>query len=250
MIGTSGRGTTRSYHALRARVASGNLSVVRVQFILLPLVVLAVGCELMSGVSDLEKDPTFNPDAALPEVGGDTGTATGDTATADDTGTMMTTDTGTMMAMDSAMADTKVTTDTKPADTGGCGEPESITYGGHCYFPLKTNLSFTDAKNACVAKGAYLAVIESAAENDAVSAIDNASERWIGLSRAAADPNMKENYKWVNGTAFDAAKFDGWAAGEPNGGDAARLKAADKAWYDREGATTTTAGIHAICEKG
>lgn len=218
----------------------------RAPALLLPLVVLAAGCELLSGVNELEKDESFDPDAKVPDVGGDTGTppATDTAVTMDDTGMMMMpTDTGMPPKMDSAVADTK------PADTGGCGEPESITFGGHCYFPLKTNMSFDAAKAACVTKGGYLAIITSSAENDAVSAIDNTAERWIGLARAAADPNTKESYKWVNGTAWSAAMFDGWAVGEPNGGDAARLKGADKLWYDREGATTTVAGIHAICEK-
>ncbi len=219
----------------------------RAQLLLLPWVVVTVGCELMSGLSDLEKDPTFDPDGAVAEASvTDTSAPPADTgAPGTDTGTAPPADTGTMPPADTAVADTA-----KPPDAGGCGEPESITFGGHCYFPLKTNLSFTDAKNACVAKGAYLAVITSMAENEAIGAIDAAAERWIGLSRALADPIAKESYKWSDGTAFDAAKFDGWGVGEPNdaAGDAVRMRP-DKLWYDRTGATTTAAGIHAICEK-
>lgn len=191
----------------------------------------------MTGLSDLEKDPDFNPDAET-SAPADTSNTTTDTSSSADTGTTVT-DTGST-PMDTSMP---------PADADGCGKPGSKTYGGHCYFPLTTNLSFTDAKDKCVTEGGYLVIITSSGENAFVAQIDNTAERWIGLSRAAADPNVVESYKWVDGTAFDATKHNGWATGEPNGGDAARLKGADGFWYDREGATTTTAGIHAICEK-
>jgi hypothetical protein len=198
-------------------------------------VVTLLGCEIVSGLSDLEKDPDFNPDAET-SVAADTATTTTDSQ-AVDTGTAVT-DTG------SAPMDTTMT-----VDADGCGKPGSKTFGGHCYFPLTTNLSFDDAKTKCGTEGGYLAIITSDAENTFVSGIDNGAERWIGLSRAAADPNLAENYKWVDGSAYDATKYDGWATGEPNDGDAARLKGTDPKWYDRTGATTTTAGIHAICEK-
>ncbi len=191
----------------------------------------------MSGLSDLEKDPDFDPDAET-SVPADTSSSPTDTAMGvADTGTAVT-DTGTV-AMDTSMT----------VDAGGCGKPASKTFGGHCYFPLTTNLSFDEAKAKCVTEGGYLAIVTSEAENTFLTTIDNTAERWIGLSRAATDPNEAASYKWVNGDAFDATKFDGWATGEPNGGDAARLKLADPKWYDREGATTATAGIHAICEK-
>jgi hypothetical protein len=208
----------------------------RFALLLLPSLLTVLGCEIVTGLSDLEKDPDFNPDAETSapvetSIPTDTGTTATDTgATTTDTGSAPT-DTATAM------------------DADGCGKPLSKRFGGHCYFPLTTNLSFDDAKAKCVMEGGYLAVVTSSGENDFLATIDNGAERWIGLSRAATDPNVKESYKWVDGTAFDATKFDGWATGEPNGGDAARLRAADPKWYDRAGATTTTAGIHAICEK-
>ena len=206
----------------------------RFALLLLPSVLTALGCEIVSGLSDLEKDPNFDPDAETSapidtgspsESGTDTNTAVTDTGGA---------------PMDTSM----------PADVSVCGgRAGAKTFGGHCYFALTTNLSFDEAKTKCTMEGGYLAIITSSGENDVIAAIDNAAERWIGLSRAAADMNVKENYKWVDGSAFDGTKFDGWEAAEPNGGDAARLKGSDGKWYDREGATTTTAGIHAICEK-
>lgn len=203
--------------------------------------VLLCACELTSGLSKLEKDPNFNPDAA----------AVADTGTAVDTGATMATDTGTMMTMDTdiAMTDTAIPMDT-PA---GCGEPESQKIGGKCYFPLKTNLSFTAAKDACVAKGGRLAIIKSKALNDALATIDKDAERWIGLNKPnAADPNTPDNYKWVDGS--DTAGFSAWAAGEPSEpatttDPAARFKLADGLWYDRAGGTAAAAGIHALCEK-
>jgi hypothetical protein len=211
---------------------------------ILALSLLVVGCELTSGLSQLEKDPDFNPDAAVT----DTGTsATDSSTTTDDTGTMMSGDTGTMMMMDTTVADT-AKADTTPMDAGGCGEPESKTLGGKCYFPLKTNMGWDAAKTACEGKGGKLAKITTMAQNDLIMTIDAASERWIGLSRAAADPNMKESYKWPDGSAFDATMFDGWGAGEPNDGDAVRIKP-DGKWYDRVRDTATVAGIHAMCEK-
>lgn len=211
----------------------------RFALLLLPAVLTVLGCEIVTGLSDLEKDPDFNPDAETSVSATDSGTTPGDTSTTPtDSGTPGT-DTGST-PMDTAMP---------PADADGCGKPGSKTFGGHCYFPVTTNLSFDDAKAKCVTEGGYLAIVTSSGEADFVATIDNAAERWIGLSRAAADPNVKESYKWVDGTAFNAATYDGWATGEPNGGDAARLRGADPKWYDRAGATDVTAGIHAICEK-
>lgn len=214
--------------------------------VLLIPVVLLCSCELTTGLSDLEKDPDFNPDAAIV----DTGTSAVDSTAAADTGTMMPTDTGTMMPTDSGMT----AMDTKPpADTGGCTEPEAKTVGAKCYFPIKMMLSFNEAKAACVAKGGRLAIIKTMALNEAISSIDSASERWIGLSKPTlADTNTKDNYKWVDGSAFDPTAFDGFAAGEPNdttGNPAARFRGTDGLWYDRVGSTGTTAGIHALCEK-
>jgi len=208
----------------------------RFALLLLPCVVTVVGCELVTGLSELEKDPEFDPDAET-SAPAETSTTTTETSSPTDTGTAVEDTGGTPL-------DTGAT-----ADADGCGKTGSKTFGGHCYFPLTTNLSFDDAKTKCMTEGGYLAIITSSGENDFIATMDNAAERWIGLSRAAADPNVAASYKWVDGTAFDATKFDGWAIGEPNGGDAARLKGADPKWYDRAGATTTTAGIHAICEK-
>lgn len=214
---------------------------------LLPLVALTASCELVSGLSDLEKDESFNPDAAAAEtsVPVDTGTTPPADTTVDDTGTTPPGDTSTP-PMDTAVGDTKKPD--APADTGGCGEPMSITFGGHCYFPLTTNRSWADSKTACEAKGAYLAIIKSSAENDAVKAIDPTVDRWIGLSRTV-DPITKENYKWVDGTTFSTAEFDGWDPAavppEPNDGNAARLKP-NGLWADRIG---DTGMFHCICEK-
>lgn len=207
-------------------------------------------CELTTGLSDLEKDPDFNPDAAVV----DTGTSVVDSTATADTGTMMATDTGTMMTTDTGMMATDAGMDTKPpADTGGCAEPESKTVGAKCYFPIKMMLSFNEAKAACVAKGGRLAIIKTKALNDAIATIDSANERWIGLSKPTlADPNTKDNYQWVDGSAFDPVAFDGFAAGEPNdttGNPAARFRGTDGLWYDRVGSTGTTAGIDALCEK-
>jgi hypothetical protein len=208
----------------------------RFALLLLPSVVTVLGCEIVSGLSDLEKDPTFDPDAET-SAPVDTG-APSETSSTVDTGTAVT-DTG------SAPMDTSTVED---ASVCG-GRAGAKVFEGHCYFPLTTNLSFDDAKTKCSMEGGYLAIITSSGENDVVAQIDNAAERWIGLARASADPNTKESYKWVDGSSFDATKFDGWQTGEPNDGDSARLKGADAKWYDRAGATTTAAGIHAICEK-
>lgn len=239
-----------SYHVVARARRFGHpvfVALQRFALLLLPCAVLLplmAGCELVSGLSELEKDPEFNPDAET-SVLEDTSTTVDSTPSTEDTSTTVP-DTGTTPA-DARPADARPA-DTS-ADSGGCGKTGSKTFGGHCYFPLTTNLSFADAKAGCVTEGGYLAIVTSSAENDFIATIDSAAERWIGLSRAAADPNVAASYKWVDGTAFDATKFDGWATGEPNGGDAARLRPTDPKWYDRASATTTAAGIHAICEK-
>ncbi len=73
-----------------------------------------------------------------------------------------------------------------------------------------------------------------------------ASDRWIGLSRKATDPSAKASFKWSTG---EAATFDNWNTGEPNGsGACARMIVAvvgGGRWADR----SCDQVMSAICER-
>jgi hypothetical protein len=201
--------------------------VLRPSILLVPAAVCLVGCELLSGVNDLEKDPNFDPDAQT-SVPVDTGTSPVDTAVAD-------TAVAETAVPDTAVAETAT-------DSGGCTEAESKTLAGHCYFPIKTNFTYDAAQAACVAKGAHLATVTSDAEQTLVATIDAAAERWIGLKGTGP---TKAGFAWVTG---ETSTYDAWATGEPNvtGEACARIKVPDHKWYDT---TCTTATFHALCER-
>lgn len=195
---------------------------------MLPAALVLSGCELLSGVNDLEKDPNFDPDAET-SVPVDTGTSAVDTAVADTS------------VADTTVADS-VVAETATDGAVDCSEPESKTLGGHCYFPIKTNFAYDAAQAACVAKGAHLATVTSDAEQTLVATIDAAAERWIGLKGTGP---TKAGFAWVTG---ETSTFDAWASGEPNvtGEACARIKVPDHKWYDT---TCTTATFHALCER-
>lgn len=131
-------------------------------------------------------------------------------------------------------------------DTGGtpagCVEAGSRTYGGHCYFPTTSPLSWADAKKACEAAGAHLAAVTSSAEQAAIESMASGSDRWIGLSRPAGSMNDIKLFTWVTG---EAPNYFKWDIGEPTGaGECGRMKRGGP-WGD----SSCASPILAICER-
>jgi hypothetical protein len=126
--------------------------------------------------------------------------------------------------------------------TGGCSEAGNRTYGGHCYFPTTAPLSWQDAKKACEAAGAHLAVVTASNEQAAIESMASGSDRWIGLSRPAGSASDVKLFTWVTG---EAPNYFKWDVGEPTGaGECGRMKRGG-AWGD----SSCAAQIVAICER-
>jgi hypothetical protein len=185
------------------------------------------GCAAITGVGDLQVDPTYDPDAGQkPPTSGTPSTDAAAETSAPDTGSAM------EAATEAAV------------DAPSC---EGTTFGGHCYFLLGATKDFAGAKDGCAAKSAHLVVITSSEEQTAVQAIGS-GERWIGLTRTdpVTDLTDKTNFKWVDG---ETSSYENWLAGEPNDGPCVRMNGTG-AWLDRVcEVTATKPALEALCER-
>ena len=106
----------------------------------------------------------------------------------------------------------------------GC---ELVALGGSAYlFCRDASVGWAAAEAACVARGAHLVTIESAAENAALAAIAGAA-MWIGYSDAATEGA----YVWASGKGSYAS----WGEGQPDdagGNEDCAALGADGAWND------------------
>jgi hypothetical protein len=185
------------------------------------------GCAAITNVSELQVDPTFDPDAGQKPPG--SGTADGSSVDGAESDTGTASETGAEAA-----------TDTKPS----C---EGTTFGGHCYFSLGETKDWPGAKDGCAAKGAHLVVITSSDEQTAVQAVGS-GERWIGLSRMdpVTDITDPANFTWITG---ETKSYENWVDGEPNDGPCVRMNATG-AWLDRPcEITSTKPALEAVCER-
>jgi len=84
---------------------------------------------------------------------------------------------------------------------------------GHCYRINTADLSFADARDACVAGAGHLVTISSKTEDAFVHALAGDSH-WLGASDGRAN-NMEGvgSYSWVNGDDWDYTR---WEGGQPN----------------------------------
>jgi hypothetical protein len=125
-----------------------------------------------------------------------------------------------------------------------CTEVGAVSFGGHCYFALGTTNDFDAASSACMAVSAHLVTISSSAESTAVTPISTSVDRWMGLSKNAADPATDASYQFITGEP--RGTYSNWYPGEPNGsGNCVRMKAGGVQWADDD-----CANLHdAICER-
>lgn len=193
------------------------------------------GCQTLSGLSELEKDEAFDPDA---DAGFDVSFPDPDAPVAD------------APAADTGAADT-APAETTPSD-GDAASCEGKVLDGHCYFLLPTDQTWTAARDACAAAGAHLVTFDSAAEY-AVLADVGTGDRWIGLSRPDtvddAGRFSKDSFQWITG---DPVTLDNWHvpppdAGlpEPDGSGACVRARGDGKWADRDCASP----LKGVCER-
>ncbi|MBA3539651.1 MAG: DUF4215 domain-containing protein, partial [Deltaproteobacteria bacterium] len=85
---------------------------------------------------------------------------------------------------------------------------------GTCYVSFDDDAAtFGGAQTACIASGGHLAAITSAGEQTLVASVQNTAQNpWIG----GTDALVEGSFGWLTGEAFS---FNGFAAGQPDGGD-------------------------------
>jgi hypothetical protein len=153
---------------------------------------------------------------------------------------------------DTAVGDTGAADGAAPEDTGTtsdvgadavvpCMDTSGIVFEGHCYFPLPSE-RFDRARDSCVARGAHLVTITSAAEAAFVEAIRPGRDRWIGLSRPVGSASAAASFQWITAETF---AYTNWGTGEPSGsGLCVRLRGTN-IWDDRD----CTDSNDVICER-
>lgn len=115
-----------------------------------------------------------------------------------------------------------------------CGSPQEgwvfNPANGH-YYRLTETLAFAEAQAQAECVGGYLATINNSAENAFLLAnLGLSGPAWIGYN----DRIQEGVFAWVNG---ESATYQNFAAGEPNGGEAAdgvQLSQADGKWSDED----------------
>ncbi len=106
----------------------------------------------------------------------------------------------------------------------------SLTYGDHTYEVYDYNLSWTQAKAFCEAKGGHLVTITSQDEQNKVkellslSADVNGTKNGI-YSIGATDAGSEGSWKWVTGEPFSYQNWDVTGGLEPSGGTAENYSA-------------------------
>ncbi|XP_071944844.1 C-type mannose receptor 2-like [Antedon mediterranea] len=90
------------------------------------------------------------------------------------------------------------------------------TFEGSCYKFMTSKKTFQDSRDLCKAENADLVTIETEAERDYISFLQNeylGSSALIGLN----DIDQEGTWQWIDGLAFHQDDFQDWASGEPNG---------------------------------
>jgi hypothetical protein len=129
--------------------------------------------------------------------------------------------------------------------TAAAVEPVS----GACYLYLATPRSRDDARTACVALGARLATVRTAAQQATITALIGTATAFLG----ATDEVTEGTYLWPDGSGLS---FTAWRAGEPNNGNGAyeedclvAVGASAGGWDDRP-CGPPVAGVYAsVCQR-
>jgi hypothetical protein len=92
------------------------------------------------------------------------------------------------------------------------GDMQATAPDGSCLMLVLAPVSFADAKVTCAGLGAHLAILNTAALDEAGEKLVDTVDTFIGLS----DEAVEGSFVWVDGTPL---QFSRWETGEPNDGD-------------------------------
>lgn len=109
---------------------------------------------------------------------------------------------------------------------------QPIVWNGHVYWFRPEPVAWTTARNACAAKGYYLATINNQTEQDWINTqlANQTGNWWIGYN----DRVTEGVFSWVAGGSI----FNYWQAGEPNDSannfaqDCVAMTTPSGRWYD------------------
>lgn len=196
---------------------------------------LAIGCNLLTGVGELEAEDTRDA-SALPTDGATSGAITPDKDAAGSSSSGASSSSGSPLdAAPDGRADASDSqapgdagTDTgsdalAPIDSGP--KPTTRDFNGHRYTIVFDRTTWPDAKTKAEQAGGHLVTITSAEENDFVRQLakdsglwadDSVYGGWLGAERLPVDggyagPDL--GWTWVTNEPFG---YTNWLAGEPN----------------------------------
>jgi cysteine-rich repeat protein len=90
-----------------------------------------------------------------------------------------------------------------------CRDCAGVFHAGHCYTRVDTATSWSAARAGCEAQGGHLATLTDAAEDAAVSALQDQSDPWFGFEDLA----VEGTWRWITG---EPVTYTFWNTGEPN----------------------------------
>jgi lectin-like protein len=123
------------------------------------------------------------------------------------------------------------------------GDQSMTAPDGSCFVFIAAAVTFAEAQAACTALNAHLAIVNTAALDDAAEAFVGTHDTYIGLT----DQAVENTFVWVDGSAL---VFSAWEPNEPsNGGGAYEEDCAiiagsrlAKKWDDRPCAPVANVG--------
>lgn len=100
--------------------------------------------------------------------------------------------------------------------------PDQSEYGGHCYYELAVDKTWSDAENFCrsFGNGWHLASVGSAGENAFLTTLVGNARAWL----SGEDGSIEDTWTWADGSSFpkvsSASPYANWTPGQPSGGTA------------------------------
>jgi hypothetical protein len=155
---------------------------------------------------------------------------------------------------DPSGASVNYTAGTTPTVTPAC-RPDQSEYGGHCYYKLSVDTTWSDAESFCRSFGTgwHLASIGDSAENTFMTTFVGANRAWL----SGEDGAIEGTWSWADGSSFPAvtstAPYANWTSGQPSGGTAENcayfngLNVPAGTWNDID-CPGATYDIQAVCE--